>query len=160
MVDTQQLRTLIIKSNREELIQYIDDCLKEMTGQQVDNVFEGLYYEKVIQKMPPNIVLDKIKEFLKDSLAGKYYAPFTWNSQNYDWVPPETEDWYTRLSTWLDRSCELVEQGHRKIGKECLEICFQLIAKQADDDTVFAHDLGSWMIYAKHDYEAIYKSLQ
>jgi hypothetical protein len=82
------------------------------------------------------------------------------NSKNYNWVPPETEAWYSELSTWLDRSCELVKHGHHNIGKECLDICFQLIDKQSDDDTVFAHELGDWMIYAQHDYEAIYKSLQ
>lgn len=160
MLDKQQLRILILKVNREELIQYIDTCLEEMTDLQIENVFGGLYYEQIIQHMTPLMVLDKIKVFLKDSLAGKYYTPFNINSKNYNWVPPETEAWYRELSTWLDRSCELVKQGHRKIGKECLDICFQLIDKQSDDDTVFAHELGDWMIHAQHDYESIFKSLQ
>lgn len=160
MLDKQQIRTLILKSNPEELIQYIDACLEEMTDQQIDHVFGDLYYQEVIQKMAPQVVLKQIKIFLKDSLAGKYYAPFNMDSKNYNWIPPETEAWYTELATWLDRSCELVEQGHRKIAKECLDICFQLIDKQGDDDTVFAHELGDWMIVASYDYEAIYKSLK
>ena len=160
MLDQQQLRILILKADREELIQYIDTCLKEMTDQQIDNVFGDLYYEQVVQQMTPLMVLDKIKIFLKDSLAGKYYAPFNMNSKNYTWVPPETEAWYSELSTWLDRSCEIAEQGHRKIGKECLDICFQLIDKQCDDDTVFAHELGDWMICTQQDYKAIYKKLK
>lgn len=160
MIDPQQLQTLIQKASREELLQYIDSCLQEMTDQQIDAVFGDLYYEEVIQQMTPQMTLSKIKVFLKDSLAGKYYAPFAINSKNFTWVPPETEAWYTELSTWLDRSCELVEQGHRAIGKECLDICFQLIEKQGDDDTVFADELGDWMICARHDYKAVYESLQ
>ena len=27
------------------------------------------------------------------------------------------------------------------------------------DDTVFAHEIGDWMILTKHDYQAIYKGL-
>ena len=160
MLDKQQLRILILKASREELIQYLDTCLEEMTDGQIDAVFGGLYYEQVIQKMQPHVVLEQIKEFLKDSLAGVYYAPFAMNSKNFDWVPPQTEAWYSELSTWLDRSCELVEQGHLKIGKECLDICFQLIDKQSDDDTVFAHELGDWMIHASYDYKAVYENLQ
>ncbi len=160
MIDKQQLRILILKANREEPIQYIDTCLEEMTDRQINTVFGGLYYEQVIQSMQPQVVLEQIKVFLKESLAGVYYAPFDMNSKNFDWVPPQTEAWYSELSIWLDRSCELVEQGHLKIGKECLDICFQLIDKQGDDDTVFAHELGDWMIHANHDYTAVYENLQ
>jgi len=159
-MDNEQLRILILKSNPQELIQYLDACLEQMTNQQIDAVFGDLYFEQVIQRMAPGVVLEQIEKFLKKSLAGEYYAPFNMNSKNYNWVPPETEQWYNELSTWLDRSCELVEEGHREIGKECLDICFQLIDKQIDDDTVFAHELGDWMIYSKYDYKAIYKNLK
>ena len=68
MIDKQLLRILILKANQEELIQYMNTCLEEMTNQQIENAFGGLYYEQVFQQMTPLIVLDKIKVFLKDSL--------------------------------------------------------------------------------------------
>lgn len=160
IVDKQQLRRLILQADRQQLIQYLDACLEEMTIDQLDTVFGDLYYEQVIQKLSPPLVLAQLKKFLADSLAGKYYAPFNMNSQNFNWVPPETDAWYSELSGWLDRSCELVEQGHGRFGKECLDICFQLIEKQGDDDTVFAHEAGDWMIRSKYDYEAIYRELR
>lgn len=160
MLDKQSLRRLILQAQREDLIQYLDLCLEQMTDQQLSHVFGDLFYEEVVQKLPPSAVLERIQQFQKDSLAGKYYAPFNMNSKNYNWVPPETEQWYDELATWLDRSCELVEQGHKQIAKQCLDICFQLIEKQYDDDTVFAHELGDWMIHTQYDYEAIYKGLK
>ena len=159
-MDKQSIRTLILKADRNELIEYLNSCLEQMTGEQLDWVFGDVYYEQVIQKLPATLVLTQIKKFLEDSIAGKYYAPFNMNSKNYTWIPPETNAWYSELSTWLDRSCELIEQGHQQIGKQCLDICFQLIDKQGDDATVFAHELGDWMIHAKYDYVAIYKRLK
>lgn len=160
MIDKRAIRTLMLQTNKEGLLQFLDACLESMNEEQLDSVFGNLYYEQVIQQLPATLVLAKIKIFLKDSLAGMYYAPFEMDSKNYTWIPPETDAWYNQLSMWIDRSCELVQEGHRSIGKKCLDICFQLIDKQADGDTVFAHESGDWMIHSQHDYEAIYKSLK
>ena len=158
-INKLQLLDLIANKNRENLLQYLGNCMDEMNPEQLDLVFGDLYYEKIIQQLAPDTVLEKIKTFLADSLAGKYYAPFNINSKNYSWIPPETDAWYSELSTWLDRSCELVQEGQLEIGEKCLDICFELIDKQCDE-IVFADEIGDWMITADHDYEAIYQQLK
>ena len=160
MITKQEIRTLILRTNRDGLIHFLDMCLENMNEQQIDSVFGDLYYEEVVQKLPATLVLARIKKFLEESLAGKYYAPFAIDAKNYNWIPPETEAWYSQLSIWLDRSCELVQEGHKHIAKKCFDLCFQLIEKQSDDDTVFAHELGDWMLHTRYDYEAIYKGLK
>jgi len=147
-------------AQKKELLQYISESINVMTKSQIDDVFGVLIVEQKINKMTPDEVLSAIEQFSAESLAGKYYAPFDMNSKNFTFIPPETDEWFRDISIWLDRACELVSQNEPDIARKCLAICMELIERtMRDDRIVFAHEYGDWMIYAKHDYEAVYKQL-
>ena len=92
-------------------------------------------------------LLRDIKRFHRDSLAGKYYAPFLWDSKTYRNVPPETEAWFDAMGKFLLDSIQLTQRGQHADAVACFRVLYQLIdALEHGDEIVFAHELGSWMI--------------
>lgn len=156
----KRIRAAIQGLSREELLLLLDQTLYEMDEGLIATIFDDLVAELAIAPLAPADVLAGVKQFHAHSLAGKYYAPFDINSQNYNWVPPETDAWFSELSTWLDRSCELIEEGYQPFAKQCLDLLLELIRKMNNgNDIIFAHDYGDWMISTKHDYQARYTDL-
>jgi len=159
-INLTQLRKMLLQTDRDGLLQSLDAALNVMSEAQIEEVFGATYHEQIIQPMNPVEVLRRVQQFHADSLARTYYAPFNMNSKNYQWVPPETEDWLGEISTWLDRSCELVEEGHPPHARQCLPLLIELIDKiNEGEEIVFAHEVGDWMIHAQQDYRAIYQQL-
>ncbi len=92
-------------------------------------------------------LLRAIKRFHGDSLAGKYYAPFMWDSKSYMNVPHETEAWFDKMGKFLLDSVQLSQQGQPVEAVACFRVLYELIdALEDGDEIVFAHELGSWMI--------------
>ena len=92
-------------------------------------------------------LLRAIKRFHGDSLAGKYYAPFMWDSKSYMNVPHETEAWFDKMGKFLMDSVQLSQQGQHVEAVACFQVLYELIdALEDGDEIVFAHELGSWMI--------------
>jgi len=159
-ISLPKLRKLLRQADREQLLGYFDIVLDTIDETQIDVIFGDLYYEQVTQQLSPEEVLQNVQQFHTDSMAGKYYAPFQINSKNYAWIPPETETWFSEMATWLDRSCELAEQGKAPIAKQCLDLLMELVGEMnAGEEIVFADELGDHLIYARHDYRAIHQKL-
>lgn len=159
-IGQDDLLKLLAQQEKTALLAYLEACLIAMSQEQQQAVFGQLVYAQHTAKLSPDEVLAAVNQFHADSLAGKYYAPFNMNSKNYNWVPPETEAWFDEISTWLDRSCELATEGQQPYAKKCLDLLLELVNKMNDGEEIaFAHELGDWMIYARHDYRAVYQTL-
>jgi len=92
-------------------------------------------------------LVGRITSFRTDSLAGKYYAEFEWNSKNYDHVPEETQQWFDLLNDLLAESATLSTQGEHAVAVECFGLLYDLIEYMEEgEEIVFAHELGSWML--------------
>jgi hypothetical protein len=92
-------------------------------------------------------LLQKIKQFRRDSLDGKYYAPFNVNSKNWTHLPNETETWFSELGQFLADSMALTKQGDHARAAACFGLLYELIlAMEYGKEIVFADELGSWMI--------------
>ncbi len=150
---------LLAQQEKTALLAYLEACLIAKSQEQ-QAVFGQLVYAQNTAKLSPDEVIAAVKQVHTGSLAGKYYAPFSMNSKNYDWVPPETEAWFDEISIWLDRYCELAAKGHSVEAKQGLDLLMELIRKMNDgDEIVFAHEYGDWMIFAQYDYLTVYKQL-
>jgi hypothetical protein len=89
----------------------------------------------------------QIKEFRRDSMAGKYYAPFDINSKNFMHVPEETRAWFQRVGDLLVESQRLSERGDHQHAGACFRILYDLVeAMSSGEEIVFADEYGTWMI--------------
>jgi len=129
------------------LLDVLSVAYDEMTYDQRDAVF-GPYAEAL---PPPPVdeetLLEEVKLFHSESLAGAYYAPFAINSRNYRHIPEETKEWFGRLGDLLTASRQLTLRGVHERAVACFEILFELIdALDQGDEIVFGDEIGSWMI--------------
>lgn len=93
------------------------------------------------------LLLAEVEEFRRESLAGRYWAPFNMNSKNFMHVPEETKEWFERLGDFLEASGQLTVQGDHEHAVACFGVLYELIeAMESGDEIVFAEELGSWMI--------------
>jgi hypothetical protein len=62
------------------------------------------------------------------------------------------------LIVYIDAAWETMTEPQRR---SVFGVLFELIRlMERGENIVFAHELGDWMITAKHDYQKVYKELQ
>ncbi|MDX1909414.1 MAG: hypothetical protein SF053_20410 [Bacteroidia bacterium] len=160
-IDKPALIASLAEYDKSSLLIYLREVLDEMTEDQIENVFGELIYTESLYAMTPVEVIERIKVFYDDSIAGKYYAPFSINSKNYRRIPPETDAWFREISRWLDQSCKLAYAGESEAAAHGLAYCLELIDMMENgEDIVFAHEYGTWMINSKFDYKAIFEEVR
>lgn len=157
-LDRQRLLRALSEMDKTELLAYLEATLIAMDPLQVEDVFGELARDRFVRALSPEAVLEAIRQFQQDSVAGKYYAPFDMDSKNYNDVPLQTEAWFNEMSAWLNRVCDLAESGEIQSAKEGFRLLFKLLDNMTNE-IVFAHELGDWMIPTRRDYRAVYERL-
>jgi hypothetical protein len=146
-MDKPQLFESLSTADASTLLDLLQAAYDVMTYDQREAVF-GRY----AGSLPPAAVegatlLEEVKLFQDESLAGAYYAPFAINSKNYRHIPDETKVWFRRLGDLLAASCQLTAQGEHQYAASCFRILYDLIdAMELGQEIVFADEIGSWMI--------------
>jgi len=129
------------------LLRFLGAAYEAMNTDQRHAVF-GRTLKKT--KPPPvhgQSLLKEVKQFQRDSLAGKYYAPFDINSKNYTHIPEETNAWFERMGDLLAGSVRLSQQGDHVHAVACFRILYELVeAMESGQEIVFADECGDWMI--------------
>lgn len=88
-----------------------------------------------------------MEEFQRASAAGKYYAPFAINSENYMHIPEKTKEWFECLGDLLQASVQLTAQGDHLHAAACFGTLYELIhIMERGEEIVFGDEIGSWMI--------------
>ena len=129
------------------LIDLLEAAYDEMNTEQRWEVFG-----KAVKKAKPLAVdgkslLEDVKQFQRDSLAGAYYAPFNVNSKNFSHIPEETRAWFERLGDLLSDSARLSQQGDHRCAVACFGVLYELVeAMGRGEEIVFADEYGTWMI--------------
>jgi hypothetical protein len=146
-VNEKHLFELVKQQPSSALLDLLAHAYRELSVQQRQAVFGAL-----VRDAPPSSVngpelLKRIKRFYGESVAGKYYAPFAINSQNFTHIPAETEEWFEVLGDLLQESARLTVQGEHSLAVECFGLLYQLIGRmEKGEEMVFADEVGSWMI--------------
>ena len=138
------------KCDKSELINLLENSYFEMNADQRQAVFGSHIIDeinnRVIDQSGADDIVSDVNNFYKDSTAGVYYAPFNINSKNYMDIPEETSEWCNQVGIYLDEASQLTKQNFHTESVHCFKLLFDLFDKLADDDIVFADELGSWMI--------------
>ena len=120
-MDKKNLFLFLQKQDQASLLSLLENAYDTMIAKQRKLVFGHLPYEAEQPEIDAAKLLSRIETFYQESQQGVYYAPFGFNSQNFNYIPEETEEWFDKLYELID-----------KMGE--------------GDGIVFAHEYGTWMI--------------
>ena len=146
-MNKERLFEFLAGQDSEVLMEILEAAYDEMnTGQRC-----AVFGEAMGKAKPATIdgetLLEDVEEFQRDSVAGKYYAPFDINSKNFTHVPEETQAWFDRLGDLLTDSSQLSGQGDHVHAVACFRVLYELVdAMASGDEIVFADEYGTWMI--------------
>ncbi len=146
-MNEQRLFEFLKRQSPSALLDLLQQAYREMSVTQRQAVFHTM-----VKEIPPSVVdgnelLKRLKQFHRDSLARKYYAPFEINSKNYTHIPDETEEWFEILGDLLEDSTKLTKHEEHALAVECFGLLYELIDHmEKGEEIVFADEFGSWMI--------------
>jgi hypothetical protein len=145
---------------KQELIKLFLRALNLMDPSQQDQLLGDWQFEQRLKGKTQKEVIVLLQDFVHRSKAGEFYKPFFMNSKNYTHVPPETEIWYAEMSRWLDYACQQANDGNNAHALEVLTPCLDLLDEsEGDENIVFAHEYGDWMLAVNYDYRTIYHQI-
>ena len=146
-MDENLLFKFLKKQPKIVLLDLLESAFHEMKTTQKNNVFGHMMDQIAPSRIDRKQVINDVKKFYKDSLAGVYYAPFDFNSKNFSHIPEETEEWFEKLNDNLISSTQLSKQKDHLYAIDCFSLLYDLIKKmEAGDKIIFAHESGTWMI--------------
>lgn len=146
-MDENLLFKFLKKQPRIVLLDLLESAFHEMKTTQKNNVFGHMMDQIAPSRIDRKQVINDVRKFYKDSLAGVYYAPFDINSKNFSHIPEETEEWFEKLNDNLISSTQLSKQKDHLYAIDCFSLLYDLIKKmEAGDNIIFAHEYGTWMI--------------
>ena len=100
-MNKKQLFAFFRQQDAPVLLQFLDAAYEEMTTDQREAVFGRTIRQTEPLHVDGTSLLTQVRQFQRDSLAGKYYAPFDINSKNFMHVPEETKAWFEQLGDLL-----------------------------------------------------------
>jgi hypothetical protein len=147
MIDKATVFDLLKRRKKAELLELLSAAFDAMEPKQRRAVFTDLVRESRPVKLDGASLLKEVETFHRESLAGKYYAPFMINSKNFTHIPDETDEWCDRIADLLKQASQLTGQGDHLRAVKCFALLFEVIGKmEYGDEIVFADEMGSWMI--------------
>jgi len=103
-MNKKQLFAFFRQQDIPVLLRFLDAAYEAMSTDQRAAVFgKAIPKAKPLQVDGPSL-LTQVTQFQRDSLAGKYYAPFDISSKNSMHIPKETNAWFHRLGDLLTDS--------------------------------------------------------
>jgi hypothetical protein len=146
-MNKKQLFAFFRQQDAQVLLQFLDAAYEEMTTDQREAVFGQTLRQTESLHVDGAVLLTQVRQFQRDSLARKYYAPFDINSKNFMHIPEETKAWFEQLGDLLTDSARLSQQGDHTDAVACFQILYDLVeALCRGDEIVFADEYGTWMI--------------
>jgi hypothetical protein len=146
-MDKQAVFAHLNKQKKDVLLDYLSEAFDEMDAKQQRAVFGDAVRPPAKKAVNGGRLRKEIEQFHKDSLAGKYYAPFNVNSKNYMDVPEETEEWCDRFAGFVAEASKLTVAGEHAPAVACFALLHELLeALNSGQEIIFAEEAGSWMI--------------
>ena len=99
--------------NKTQLFEFLETYNPSALRSLLSSAYDAMGHDqrqavfgRLVRARPPAQVdgkglMGEVAEFRRESLAGKYYAPFEINSKNYMQIPEATKEWLARLGDLL-----------------------------------------------------------
>lgn len=146
-MNKKQLFAFFREQEPPALLSFLEAAFDEMKTDQREAVFgQAIRKAKPLHVDGPSL-LEQVRQFEHESMAGRYFAPFDINSKNYMHVPEETKAWFERLGDLLTDTELLSRQGDHADAVACFRILYELVeAMCRGEEIIFADEYGTWMI--------------
>jgi len=158
------LKKALAKATKAELVDMVVAASEMLTARQARDVLGDYHPDAARLRAPSGVraLVERVRNFHRDSLAGHYYAPFNMNSKNFSHVPEETEDWADQAGELIKATCEVSKAGNHVEAAECFRLLYDVLeAVDRGEDVIFAEEVGTWMVHMEesHVVRAYLKSL-
>ena len=152
-IDRDKLRAEVRKLGNEYVFCMLDDAIELLPPAKLRKVAKKYFDLKRLrpdaEKATKPSLLTDVKLFEKASFAGKYYASFSVNSQNYTQKSAGTSAWIAEYLRLLDYCVINAKKSNPAEVREAMDILFRLlnhIDEGHDDVIFFADEGGSWQV--------------
>jgi hypothetical protein len=150
------LEPVLRKLKKDELLQVLHDAYESLPASRVVSVF-GAYVDLTTcdaspcssKRAAPRQLLEAVRRFHADSLAGHYYESFHVNSKNFMEKSEGTALWIRECTQLFDQCAALSHQGHHAEVRTVMDLLFELLERidtGSDDIIFFADEAGSWQV--------------
>lgn len=155
-MEWKTLEPVLRKLKKNELLQVLRDAYGSLPASQVVSVF-GAYVDLTTRdasprsrtRTAPRQLLEAVRRFHADSLAGHYYESFRVNSKNFMEKSEGTALWIRECTQLFDQCAALSHQGHHAEVHTAMDLLFELLERidtGSDDIIFFADEAGSWLV--------------
>jgi hypothetical protein len=152
-IDWESIELSLRKLRKYDLLGLLHDAFHALPAARRVSVF-GEHIESNAGKASPKRVLNAVKKFHAESLAGHYYESFNVNSKNFMEKSERTELWITECNRVFDQCIVLAGEGHHAVAREAMDLLFELLEQiDRDPDSIifFADEAGSWQVGVDYD---------
>jgi hypothetical protein len=150
-IDRDKVRAQARKLDGTGLRVWLDRAIDMLPDEAFPALIEDYVWLKDIlvdEGSPPDL-LQTIRHFHRESLAGKYYQEFNVNSRNFMEKSRGTELFIAEHTRLLDACMKADRQGDAEVVREGLRLLLDLmrqIDECRDDIIFFADEAGSWQV--------------
>ena len=152
-IDISALRQSIRQElDMDELLLLLDRAVELIPQAQLPQLLEGvldLDSFRVDKTIAVKSLLEEVRDFQEESLAGVYYESFRVNSRNFMDQSRGTINWIAKFRGLMRRCLEECQGGEYVQTQQAFEALFELldeIDEGRDDIIFFADEAGSWQV--------------
>ena len=135
----------------EELLNFLDRAIELLPEERLEELIEGfLTLDGLkVDELSEQSLLEEVRDFYSDSMAGLYYEQFAVNSKNFMEKSRGTLNWIAEYNRLMKRCREESSKGEPQEIRQAFESLFNLleeIDECRDDIIFFADEAGSWQV--------------
>ena len=151
-LDIRKLRDHIrTELDAENLLNLLDRAIELIPKDQLPELIEGFFDPDLLMVVEGSeqSLLEDIKEFHVNSLAGEYYEDFKVNSKNFMEKSRGTINWIAEYERLMERCTQEDMAGKPDQLCQAFELLFNLLDEVdecRDDIIFFADEGGSWQV--------------
>ena len=151
-LDIRKLRDHIrTELDAENLLNLLDRAIELIPKDQLPELIEGFFDPDllIVAEGSEQSLLEDIKKFHVNSLAGVYYEDFRVNSKNFMDKSRGTINWIAECERLMDRCTQEDMAGKPDQLRQAFELLFNLLDEVdecRDDIIFFADEGGSWQV--------------
>ncbi len=156
-VDLRKLRDYIrTQLDTEQLLSLLDHAIELIPLERLPELIEGVSDPDllIIDELSEITLLEEVRDFHVDSLAGMYYEDFMVNSKNFMDKSRGTINWIAEHGRLMDRCIQESTSGEPDQIRQAFELLFNLldeIDECRDDIIFFADEAGAWQVGVEWD---------
>lgn len=150
-IDLDKLRTALRKMSRGDLLMVAERAIEILPKTKLGTLVGDMVRLEDLTRGKPDVgsLLDEVRKFHRESLAGEYFDGFAVNSKNFMNMSEGTGEFMEDFDRLLTGCIRAATKGPHGAVREAFELLLELLRQlDRDPDSVifFADEGGSWQV--------------